>query len=146
MVEFNFFCFFCIEVFTAEVTEGGEIRLRLDADFADYADLFAGLDALGLAGLDVNIRQSQYLRPRAISTNGRQKLLKPAKDRLGSVLGDFFGFTGAVYQNRLAPAQAGISLRSAVKIAGFLLCEHKRSLQLRLSSGGAAGVKPKGSR
>jgi hypothetical protein len=48
---------------------------------------------------------------------------------------DFFGFTGAVYQNRLA-----------VKIAGFLLCEHKRSLQLRLSSGRAAGVKPKGSR
>ena len=44
-----------------------------------------------------------------------------------------FGFTGAVYQNRLA-----------VKIAGFLLCEHKRSLQLRLSSGRAAGVKPKG--
>jgi len=43
--------------------------------------------------------------------------------------------TGAVYQNRLA-----------VKIASFLLCEHRRSLQLRLSSGGAAGVKPKGSR
>jgi hypothetical protein len=44
---------------------------------------------------------------------------------------DFFGFTGAVYQNHLA-----------VKIAGFLLCEHKRRGQLRLSSGGAAGVKP----
>jgi len=58
--------------------EGAEIQLKLDADFAGYADLLAGLGALGLAGLDVNIRQSQYLRPQAIFTNGRQKLCKPA--------------------------------------------------------------------
>ncbi len=58
--------------------EGAEIQLKLDADFAGYADLFAGLGALGLARLDVNIRQSQNLRAQAIFTNGRQKLLKPA--------------------------------------------------------------------
>ena len=47
------------------------------------ADLLAGLGGLGLAGLDVNIRQSQNLRPRAICTNGRQKLCKRAKRYLG---------------------------------------------------------------
>ena len=52
-------------------------------------------------------------------------------DFAGCADGRRFSFIGAVYQNRLA-----------VKIAGFLLCEHKRSLQLRLSSGRAAGVKP----
>ena len=50
----------------------------LATDCADFADLLAGLGALGLARLDVNIRQSQNLRAQAISTNGRQKLCKPA--------------------------------------------------------------------
>jgi len=59
---------------------------RFDADFADYADLLAGLGSLGLARLDVNIRQSQNLRPQAISTNGRQKLCKPAPLQLGHTL------------------------------------------------------------
>jgi len=39
------------------------------------------------------------------------------------------------------PRQVGISLRSTEN-AGCLLYEHKRSLQLRLSADGAAGVKP----
>ncbi len=49
---------------------------QVDADFADYTELLVGLGSLGLARLDVNLRQSQNLRPQAISTNGRsQKLL-----------------------------------------------------------------------
>jgi len=52
---------------------------QMDADFADYTELLVGLGSLGLARLDVNIRQSQNLRPQAISTNGRQKFCKQAK-------------------------------------------------------------------
>jgi len=64
----------------------------MDADFADYTDLLAGLGALGLARLDVNIRQSQNLRPQAISTNGRQKLCKPAATAWSHTKGLSTGF------------------------------------------------------
>ncbi len=70
----------------AEIFRRGLTQFFLATDFADFADLLAGLSALGLARLDVNIRQSQNLRPQAISTNGRQKLCKPAPLQLGHTL------------------------------------------------------------
>ena len=62
----------------AEIFRRGLTQFFLATDCADFTDLLAGLGALGLARLDVNIRQSQNLRAQAISTNGRQKLCKPA--------------------------------------------------------------------
>jgi len=59
--------------------EAQDFNFDLDADFAGYTDLFAGLGALGLAGHP----PSQDLRSQAICTNGRQKLCKPAKRYLG---------------------------------------------------------------
>jgi hypothetical protein len=62
------------------------VFIFLDAGYADYAGLLAGLGVLGLARLDVNIRQSQNHRPQAICTNVRQKLCKRAPLQLGDTL------------------------------------------------------------
>ena len=70
----------------AEILRRVLTQFFLATDCADFTDLLAGLGALGLARLDANIRQSQNLQAQAISTNGRQKLCKPAPLQLGHTL------------------------------------------------------------